>query len=62
MNHQSLLAHVFDETSMTSISSMMHFLNSNRTATKIKYKFDIFTRMTCLGNTTDIVISKSYDY
>ena len=30
------------------ISSMFYFLYSNRTATKIKYKFDIITRMTAV--------------
>ena len=36
---------------------MFYFLCSNRTVTKIKYKFDILTRMTAVfGNTTDIVI------
>ena len=34
------------ETSSNCISSMFYFLCSNRTATKIKYKFDILTRMT----------------
>ena len=36
------------ETSTNCISSMFYFVCSNITATKIKYKFDILTRMTAV--------------